>query len=126
MIRHVVVLSFLASLFLAARADAVDDFSEIDVCTSFSLIAKDVMIARQKDKPMSQTLPLARDRIKKWADKFGFGVDLKEAEEQAAQLVMAAYDRPSYGSGGNAQDQISDFENDYFKECYKGLTSDED
>ncbi len=124
MTRPVVILSLLALLMLVAPADAADQMSEIDVCREFSLIAKDVMIARQKGKPMSQTLPSARDQIKKWADKIGFDVDIKEAEEQAAQLVMAAYDRPSYGSGGNAEDEISTFENDYFEECYKGLMSD--
>ena len=126
MTRLVVIFLLLALPMLVTPTDAADQISEIDVCREFSLIAKNVMEERQKDKPMSQTLPSARDQIKKWADKLGLDVDVKEAEEQAAQLVMAAYDRPSFGSGGNAEREISTFENDYFEECYKGLTSDED
>ena len=83
------------------------------------------MVARQKDRPMSDTLPSARDRIKKWSDKFGFDLDFKEAEQMAADLVMAAYDQPSYDmGGGNAPALINSFENLHFEECYKGLTSD--
>ena len=123
MTRPVVILSLLALLMLVVPAGAADQMSEIDVCREFSLIVKDVMTARQKNRPMSETLPIARDRIKKWADKFGFDYDIKKAEERAAKLVMAAYDRPSFGSGGNAEDEISTFENDYFEACYKGLMS---
>jgi hypothetical protein len=123
--RTVVIFSFLMSLMLTPQVFADDGFSTIDVCKSFSLIAKDIMVARQKDRPMSETLPFARDRIKKWADKFGFDLEIKEAEQMAAELVMAAYDRPSFDmDGGNAPHEINSFENLHFEECYKGLTSD--
>jgi hypothetical protein len=124
MIRLVVVLFFLASLWLVAPADAADEISEIDVCRDFSLIAKDIMTARQKDRPMSETLPTARDRIKDWADNVGFDMDTKKAEGIAADLVMAAYDIPVYPIDRLAQVEISQFENQHFEECYTGLTSD--
>ena len=126
MTRFFVFVSLSLSLFLAVQTFADDDFSEIDVCKDFSEIARDIMIARQKDKPMSETLPIARDRIKKWADKWGFPLDIEGAEDRAAQLVMEAYDQPSWGTGGNAQREISNYENRYFSECYKGLTSESD
>ncbi len=124
MTRPVLLLSFLVSLLLAAPAYADDEVSEIDVCRDYSIIAKDIMTARQKNRPMSETLPFARDRIKDWADKIGLEMDLEEAEKNAAILVMDAYDRPVYQVDTLAQGAISDFENVYFEECYTGLTSD--
>jgi len=121
------ILPAFASLLLATPAVADDELSPIDVCTSFSLIAKDVMTARQIDRPMSETLPFAIDRIKKWADEVRMDMDAKDTEKWAAEMVMVAYDSPSYGNprdSGNSQDEISDFENKHFEQCYKELTSD--
>ena len=124
MIRHVVALSFLASLFLALPVIAADEVSEIDICRDFSLVAKDVMTARQKKRPMSATLPIARARIKAWADKYGREVDMEEAEDWAADIVIRAYRGSAYDIPELQRDRIADFENSYFEECYTQLTSD--
>jgi len=128
MTRPVVVLSFLASLLLATPAYAVDEVSEIDVCRDFSLIAKDVMTARQKKRPMSETLPNAIKRIEDWAEKYGFEIESEEVEEMAGTLVIPAYDSRVYPSSStfdeSRQEDISEFENFHFEECYTGLTSD--
>jgi len=124
MIRHVVALSFLASLFLALPVIAADEVSEIDICRDFSLVAKDVMTARQKKRPMSATLPIARDRIKAWADKYGRPMEMEEAEEWAAEIVMHAYRRSASDIVELQRNTISDFENFYFQDCYTGMTSD--
>ncbi len=128
MARPVVVLSLLASLLLAAPADAVDGVSEIDVCRDFSLIAKEVMTARQKKRPMSETLPKTVKQIESWAEKYGLTMDSEKVEEAAAMLVIPAYDRFAWPSGSgyneNRQNAISDFENHHFEECYTALTSD--
>ena len=42
---------------------------------------------------MSETLPIARDRVKEWADEYGLAVDMEEAEEMAVELVMDALAR---------------------------------
>ncbi len=124
MIRHVIVLFFLACLWLAAPADAADEVSGIDLCRDFSLIAKDVMTARQKKRPMSETLPNAIKLIEDWAKKYGVEMSWKDAEEGAALLVIPADGRAAYPIDSARQDAIRDFENDHFEECYKGLTSD--
>ena len=128
MSRPVVVLFFLASLWLAAPADAADEVSAIDICRDFSLIAKNVMTARQKKQPMSETLPNTIKQIEDWAKKYGTEMDSKDVEEGAVLMVMPAYDRRAYRSDSNwnpeRQDAIRDFENEHFEECYKGLTSD--
>ena len=128
MTRLVVVLTFLASLLLAAPADAVDEVSNIDVCRDFSLIAKDVMTARQKKLPMSETLPFAITLIEIWAEKYGYELESKGLEEAAAMLVLPAYDEVVYPSDSvfdeKRQEAISRFENHHFEECYNGLTSD--
>jgi hypothetical protein len=72
---------------------------------------------------MSETLPIARDRVKEWADEYGLAVDMEEAEKMAAELVMDAYVKASYDLEELQRDQIGDFENSYFRECYKELTS---
>ena len=102
---------------------AVDEVSEIDFCKDFSVIAKEIMTARQKGKPMSETLPIAIARFIDWADKYGIEMDREEAEEASAGLVMAAYERPSWESEVLQREEISEFENAVFKECYEGLTS---
>jgi hypothetical protein len=110
----------LLSLLLATAAYAADEVEPIDVC-------KD--LARQKNKPMSETLPIAIDRFKDLEDKYGGEVDMeadREAEnkEMAAELVMAAYARPSYGIEELQRREISDFENSVFGDCYTAVTFD--
>ena len=128
MTRSIVVLLLLLSLMLATTAHASDEVSGIDVCRDFSIIAKDIMTARHKNKPMSEALPIAIDRIKDWMDKYGFEVFSEEAEEWAEALVIDAYDGPVFPSSStfneSRREEISEFENGHFEECYKGLTSD--
>ena len=128
MSRPLVVLFFLASLWLPAPADAADEISEIDICLDMSLIAKNVMTARQKKQPMSETLLNTIKLMEDWVKKYGMEMDSKDVEEGAALIVMPAYDRAAYPSNSSwnpeRQDAIRDFENEYFEECYKGLTSD--
>lgn len=112
----------LLSLFLATTAYADDEVSKIDVCRDFSIIAKEIMTARQKKRPMSESLPIAIDRIEDWAEEYEF--DAEKAEEMAAALVMAAYKSTSYDVEELRRDEIGEFENLHFEECYKGLTSD--
>ena len=128
MSRLVVVIFFLASLWPAAPADAADEISGIDICRDFSLIAKNVMTARQKKQPMSETLPDTIKQIEDWAKKYGIEMDAKDVEEGAALMVMPAYDMAAYPSDSNwnpeRQDAIRDFENASFEGCYTGLQSD--
>ena len=125
MTRSIVVLFLLLSLMLALPAYAVDEVSEIDVCRDFSMIAKDIMTARQKKRPMSETLPIAVDRIEDWVEEYGFEID---SEEMAATLVIAAHENRVFPNSSiyeeERREEISEFENYYFEECYKGLTSD--
>ncbi len=82
----------LLSLLLVTTTHAGDELQPIEICTGMSLIARQVMIARQQDRPMSSTLPETTNQIKKWGDKYGLEMDLDEAEEMAADMVMAAYE----------------------------------
>jgi len=129
MSRPVFVLFFLASLWLALPADAADEVSEIDFCRDLSLIARDVMTARQKKMPMSETLPNAIKLIEDWAEKYGIEMNSEEIEETAAMLVVPAYDGTAWPRGSlyneERQDAISDFENQAFEGCYKGAKSGE-
>jgi ABC-type protease/lipase transport system fused ATPase/permease subunit len=71
-------------------AHAEDELKPVDFCTDLSLVANQVMKARQQDRPMSETLPMAKNRIKSWGDKYGLEMDMDEAEEMAAEMVMIA------------------------------------
>lgn len=82
------------------------------------------MIARQQDRPMSSTLPETTNQIKKWGDKYGLEMDLGEAEEMAADMVMVAYEETiSFGDEFKRQ-MTTEFENSIFKGCYEETTSD--
>lgn len=114
------VFLILALLTCGIQAYADDEISKIDVCREFSLIAKDVMAARQKSRPMSETLPQAIERVKAWAEKYVLELDSKKAEEMAAALVLPAYLNEEYPSSStfdeSRQRQISEFENFHFAE----------
>ncbi len=73
----------LLSLLLATTGHADDDVQPIDFCREISLIANQIMTARQQNRPMSETLPEATDRIKDWSDRYGIETDIEEAEEAA-------------------------------------------
>ena len=114
----------LLSLLLAMTAHAEDELKPVDFCTDLSLVANQVMKARQQDRPMSETLPMAKNRIKSWGDKYGLEMDMDEAEEMAAEMVMAAYEEMISSGDEFKQQRTTEFENTIFKECYEEATSD--
>ncbi len=121
----------LLSLLLSMTAYADDEVSNLDYCKDLSIIAKEIMTARQMDKPMSETLPLAVDRLRDMFVEYGRELDSDETEkitEMIAPLVMAAYESSSYPSDSAFEDarrkEISEFENMIFAECFKGTTAD--
>lgn len=115
--------TILLSLFLAATAHADDEVSPISVCTDFSIMAREVMTARQKDKPMSESLPMAKNLVKRWGEKYGLEIPMDEAEKIAAEVVMAAY-TAIISTDPFKKETITEFENGVFAECYKEMTSD--
>ena len=114
----------LMSLLLATTAHADDEFGPIDFCRDISLIANQVMTARQQNRPMSETIPKATNRIKDWSDKYGFDMDMHENEEAAADMVMAAYRKMISPVEDYKRLNITDFENVVFQECYEAAASD--
>ena len=127
MTRVTVALFLLLALMITAQADEPEEVSTIDLCRDISLIAKDIMTARQEKQPMSEVLPAAIKKLQKWAAKYGREMGSQEAEEMSAPLFMAAYDVPAYpdGSAWNSErrDAIRDFENEAFEGCYEKWTS---
>ena len=113
----------LMSILLATTAHADDDFSAVDICTDLSLVAKMVMTARQQDRPMSETLPLAQNEIKSWGDKYGLEIGMDKAEESAAEMVMIAY-KVTISTDSFKKQTTTEFENNVFEECYEEWTSD--
>ncbi len=113
----------LLSLLLAMTAHAEDELKPVDFCTDLSLVANQVMKARQRDRPMSETLPMAKNRIKSWGDKYGLEMDMDEAEEMAAEMVMAAYEE-MISTDPFKRQRTTEFENAFFKQCYEEATSD--
>lgn len=117
----------------------MEDFG-IEYCKWVSILARDVMTARQQGVPMSETLPFALDQLgelPKDMIEFSYPELSKEFddEEQAefhslsdsifqemkapiTQMVMAAYEVPSYSTEGNQRNAIGEFENTFFAGCY--------
>ena len=114
----------LLSLLLATTAHADDEAQPIDFCRGISLIANQIMTSRQQNRPMSEMLPKATNRIKDWSDRYGFEMDMDEAEEAAADMVMAAYEEIISPVEKNKRIEITEFENAVFKECYEAAISD--
>ena len=114
----------LLSIMLATTAYADDEVGPIDFCRDVSLIAKEVMTARQQDRSMSETLLIAIDRVKDWADENGLEMDEEEAEEFGSGMVMAAYEESISPVDEYKRQKTTEFENSIFKECYEGVTSD--
>ena len=120
------VATVLMSIFLATTVHAEDDFAPVAFCTDLSAVAKLVMTARQQDRPMSETLPMATNQIKAWGDKYGLEMGMDKAEETAAEMVMTAYEEMISSSDGYKRERTTEFENAFFKECYEEVTSDSD
>ena len=125
--RYAALILILLAGIVSAQADEPDEISAIEICRDISLIAKDVMTARQNKEPMSEILPATIKQLQKWAEKYGQEMSSQAAEDIAAPLVIGAYDVGAYpdGSAWNPErrEAIHDFENDFFEECYEGWTS---
>ena len=117
----------------------VEEFG-FETCKWMSILARDIMIARQQDKPMSETLPYALDRLNDFPNdmidlidpetsedlddvelavmEVAFGTVSQEFKPMITQLVMGTYEVPTYDSQGLRRDAISDAENTIFAGCY--------
>ncbi len=127
MIRFVFALFLFSAMMTTAHADDPKEVSVIDLCRDMSLIAKDIMTARQNREPISEVLPATSKQMQKWAAKHLRKMDLQTAEELSAPMVMAAYDVNAYPDGSTwrekRRDAIRDFENEAFEQCYEEWTS---
>ncbi len=130
--------ALLLSLLFATTTYGQDDDASfgIEYCRWVSILAKEIMTARQEDKPMSETLPFALDRLKEFLDDMGVDVEELGEEERAevlaelevyfqtmrpiiTQMVMGAYKAPTFTYEEHQRDAISEFENGAFASCYE-------
>ena len=123
MTRPVVIFSLLVLPMLVTPVDAAEQTAEIDICREFSLIANEVMTARQMDRPMSETLPAAQKRYRDLLEDHEVEVD-EEADERISELVIGAYEMTSFDMVELQNSMISEFENDAFAECNRLAISD--
>jgi len=125
----------LVSLLLATISYGLDEFDNLEVesCKLVSIVAKEIMTARQEGQPLSETLPSAINRFKELLEEIGVDVsvleaeipgELKELEQAIAQLAMGAYEVPPFSNENAQRDAIDYYENTAFSECYKGVVSD--
>jgi hypothetical protein len=105
--------------------------SNVEFCKWLSILARDVMTARQKNTPMSETLPWAVGRLPDMLSDMGIDVTEWEYEAQVqweehfqgmklivSNLVMEAYGVPALDSPNLKRDSINEFENLVFSACY--------
>ncbi len=137
--KTVVVLSLLLAV-TAYGQDAGAD-SGIEFCKWVSILAKDVMTARQHGKPMSETLPFALDRLRGFHEDLGVDVDelsaglsddekadlhaelersYQEVKPAITKMVLGVYKKEVFTDEKLQRDAISDFENGVFASCYMG------
>ena len=131
-------------LLLGHAAPAQEDDTEwnIEYCKWVSLLAKDIMTARQDDAPMSETLPFALDRVDNFF--YDMGVDFDELDEEEAELalqeaddfakemkplitkmVMGFYEAPVWTVEMLQTQAISEAENATFASCFGGMESED-
>ncbi len=136
------VLSLTPSHAQDEAGDLNPETFAIDLCRWMSIFARDIMIERQKDKPMSEVLPYALDRLKTFPEGVegatgeflkslayvagkepgGFLSEFEsELKPMITEMVKEAYDVPTYSTPENQRDAISDFENDSFESCFEGF-----
>ena len=118
-------LTLTTLIVLLSPAFADDEPSPLVFCKDWSIIAREIMTARQNDVPMSETLSKAISRYQDWADKYDREMDAQTAEELAAPLVMGAYGEIIEATDRFQQQAITAFENRVFQECYQRRMSDE-
>ena len=131
---------------LAYGQDVDIDFDERELgyeyCKWMSVLAKDIMTMRQNGKPMSETLPIALDRLDEILVDFveSVSVDFDQLTEEektelnvgleesmkgikpvVTQLIIGSYDVPVYGSSDDRRRVVSDAENAMFGSCYQGF-----
>ena len=122
--------SLLLSLLVATPAYADDEPSAMDWCRDISLIARDVMYARQSNVPMSSTLPNTLDELRNMFTELGVDINDMDEEQQEAfgqieelitRLVMDAYEVPAWDLESLQNDAVNSFENSAFSYCYQGF-----
>jgi hypothetical protein len=141
-----ICLAFVLFLTPSYAQDEVNDLGPetfaIDLCRYVSIFARDIMIARQKHKPMSEVLPDALNRLSEFPNgvegatgEFLQSIEYVAGKEPGGflsefernlkplitELVKRAYDLPTYGTSGNQRDAINEFENGSFESCYQGF-----
>jgi len=143
------IAAVLLSLVVSAVSYGQDDSDEltledigIEYCRWLSMVAKDIMTARQEDEPMSETLPFALDRVSDFSadllpqiEELAGGMDEQFRSELFAQLeetetnlrpivkslVAGVYEIPVYAAEGNQRRAISEFGNTVFSSCFEGV-----
>jgi hypothetical protein len=103
----------------ARTAHADDEITMMDVCTDLSLIAEQVMISRQRDRPMSEVLPETTFAYKNLSDKYRLEMPVDTAEEEAVEMVRLAYKVTIGPADSRKAIAITRFERELFNECYK-------
>lgn len=135
------ILIALVSLMLATTTYGQDAGAEfgVEFCKWLSVLARDVMAARQRSEPMSETLPYALDRLEGGPEVVAASAEEylsiladDDREEALARLedifqqmrplvtgmVKGAYEIPVQGLERNQRTVISEWEDQFFAGCY--------
>lgn len=131
--RRAIILMMVLSSAKPGYVSAKEALSPVTYCRDLSLIGRQVMEARQENRPISEVLPETIARMSDFLNKYERYFDDQTAnefeaklEESAPSFVMGAYETSLAHGDYHRKIAVVDFENLIFKTCYEEAMSDQE
>ena len=130
MTKSLSVLLILFSQIFATTAYGQDDVDKkiFEKCKWVAQVAKEIMTARQREQPMSETLAFKLDQVRELLGETADMDDLNDSqleqlkvmEQGLTEMVMGAYETPLATSDEDRRELVNSAEVAAFTGCYEG------
>ena len=126
------VFMLLSSLSFSAIVAGQESEEAVATCTAISVVARDIMTARQDDVPMATTLPAALQGLRRFYEEYVGDWEqaveekpatIRELQELMSMIVREAYGIPLATTEADRMALIREFEDELFGGCVEGMQS---
>lgn len=123
-----ILLSSLSSPIVAGQ----ESEDAVATCTAISVVARDIMTARQDNVPMATTLPAALQGLKRFYEEYVGDWEqaveekpatIRELQQLMSMIVREAYGFPLATTEADRMALIREFEDELFGGCVEGMQS---